>query len=131
MRKFISTALAGAVLCQAACASAPDRVEASYVSPVEYSNLSCDQIRQELVDVSDHVRLVTGQQAHDHTRDAVAMTVGLVIFWPALFFMTGRGHQAELADLKGRYDALDHAAIQKNCPVAAEIHNATAPTGTR
>jgi hypothetical protein len=73
------------------------------------------------MDVSDHVRIVSGQQARDHTRDAVAMTVGIVVFWPALFFMSGKGHQEELAELKGRYDAIDHAAIQKNCPVADEI----------
>src|ERR1700676_1515396 len=105
MRKLILTASIGAVLLQTACATAPDRIQANYVSPIQYSNLSCDQIREELVRVSDHVRIVTGQQNKDHTRDTVAMTVGLVVFWPALFFMSGKGHQEELADLKGQYDA--------------------------
>jgi hypothetical protein len=119
VRKLIAIALLGSML--TACATTPDAVQANYVSPIEYANLSCDQIREELIDVSDHVRMVSGQQAKDHTRDAVAMTVGLVVFWPALFFMSGKGHQDELAELKGRYDALDHAAIQRNCAVADEI----------
>lgn len=122
MRKIILAASIGVVLLQTACATAPDRVEANYVSPIEYSNFSCEQIREELVRVSDHVRVVTGQQNKDHTRDAVAMTVGLVVFWPALFFMSGKGHQDELADLKGQYDALDRAAIGKSCSVVQEMH---------
>jgi hypothetical protein len=128
MRKIMLAACIGATLFQAACATAPDRVQASYVSPMEYSNHSCDQIREELVRVSDRVRMVAGQQSQDHTRDAVAMTVGLVIFWPALFFMSGKGHQEELADLKGRYDALDRAALDNNCSVSQEMHpGAAAP----
>jgi hypothetical protein len=131
MRKLISAALVGAVLATtlSACATAPDAVSPSYVSPVEYSSLSCDQIRQELVGVSDRVRTLSGQQAKDHTRDAVVMTVGIVVFWPALFLLSGHGHQEELASLKGQYEALDHAAIQRNCSVAAEINSAQAPQG--
>jgi len=124
MKKTLAVAALAATL--SACATTPGGVEASYVSPVEYSNLSCDQIRQELLEVSDHVRQVSGEQQRDHTRDAVAMTVGIVVFWPALFFLSGKGHQSELAELKGKYDALDQAAIQKNCPVAGEIKAAQA-----
>ncbi len=126
MRKYISGAAIVAVLAASmtACATAPSSVQAAYVSPIEYSDLSCDQIRRELVSVSDHVRMVTGEQAKDHTRDAVAMTVGIVVFWPALFFMSGKSHQGELAELKGEYDALDQAAIRKNCPVAQELQAA-------
>jgi hypothetical protein len=126
MRKIVLTASLGAVLLQAACATAPDKVEASYVSPIQYSNLSCDQVKVELVRVADRVRVVAGEQNKDHTRDAVAMTVGLVVFWPALFFMSGRGHQDELADLKGQYDALDRAASQGDCSVVQEMHPGTA-----
>jgi hypothetical protein len=131
MRKLILAVSCGAVLLQTACATAPDRVQASYVSPFQYSNLSCDQVREELMRVSDRVRVVTGQQNQDHTRDAVAMTVGLVVFWPALFFMSGKAHQEELASLKGQYDALDHAAIEKSCSVVQEMHpGSPAPTAS-
>ena len=128
MRTFIAVALVGATL--SACATAPDSVQASYVSPIEYSNLSCDQIRQELIEVSDHVQMVSGQQAKDHTRDAVVTGVAIVVFWPAAFLLSGKGHQEELASLKGRYEALDHAAIQKNCSVADEIRAGQAAHAT-
>ncbi|HEY2358388.1 MAG TPA: hypothetical protein VGH86_13135, partial [Phenylobacterium sp.] len=97
MRKLVSTALLGAMLFNAACATAPDKVQANYVSPVEYANLDCDQIRAELFKVSDRVRVVTGQQSAKRTRDTVALTVGLVVFWPALFFMIGGDKKEELA----------------------------------
>jgi hypothetical protein len=122
MRKIITSALLCALLSSTACATAPENVEASYVSPVEFSNLSCDQIRVELTRIADRVRVVSGQQQQKHTTDAVALTVGLVVFWPALFLMVGGDKRAELSDLKGQYEALDRAALERNCGVAAELH---------
>lgn len=44
------------------------------------------------------------------------MTVGLILFWPALFFIDGDTPQAqEYARLKAEFDALEQAAIQKEC----------------
>jgi hypothetical protein len=105
----------------AACAAAPDKIQANYVSPVEYSNLDCDQIRSELFRVSSQVRVLTGQQRRKHTNDQVAMGVGLVLFWPALFFLVGGDKRDQLAELKGQYDALNSVAITKKCAVADEI----------
>jgi hypothetical protein len=109
-----------------ACASSPDKISPSCVSPLEYSNLDCDQIKSELVRVSDHVREVSGVQARAHTRDQVAMGVGLVVFWPALFFLMEGDKKEELGRLKGQYDALDDAAIRNKCPVAYEMRAAKA-----
>ena len=119
MRKLLAVALIGANL--SACATAPDKIQANYVSPTQYSNMDCDQIRAELYRVSSQVRVLTGQQRRKHTNDQVAMGVGLVLFWPALFFLIGGDKKDQLAELKGQYDALDAAAIQKKCPVADEI----------
>ena len=124
MKSLIAALLAGSMLC--ACASSPDKISPSYVSPLEYSNLDCDQIRGELVRVSDHVREVSGVQARAHKRDEVAMGVGLVIFWPALFFLMEGDRKEELGRLKGQYDALDDAAIRNSCPVSYEIRAANA-----
>lgn len=50
------------------------------------------------------------------TNDAVAMTVGMVVFWPALFFIKGNDQQAgELANMRGQMDAIEQASIRKNC----------------
>jgi hypothetical protein len=112
------------LLSTAACAERPGDISASYVSPVQYSGMSCDQIKDELIRISDRVRVVSGQQQRKATTDAVALTVGLVIFWPALFFMIGGDKKEELANLKGQYEALDRAASNQNCAVAQELHPA-------
>ncbi len=47
--------------------------------------------------------------------DSVAMGVGLVLFWPALFFLMGDDQKQEVARLKGEMEALEQAAIEKKC----------------
>ncbi len=45
-------------------------------------------------------------------------TVGVVIFWPALFFIGGdKGNAAELGRLKGEMEAVEQAATRKNCGI--------------
>src|SRR5579871_5718648 len=104
MRRFVGSVCVAAML--ASCATAPDKVSATYVSPLEYSSYDCDQLRGELTRVAAHVREVSGVQRNAANRDAVAMGVGLVVFWPALFFLMGGNKKDELARLKGEYDAL-------------------------
>jgi len=68
-----------------------------------------------MIRVSSQVQQVTGQQQRKANNDKVAMGVGLVLFWPALFFMAGGDKKNELSRLKGEYDALQAAGIQKKC----------------
>ena len=50
--------------------------------------------------------------------DAVATGVGMVLFWPALFLIDGDGPESqEYARLKGEYEALHKAAVEKKCAV--------------
>jgi len=107
-----------------ACATPPDKISGSYVSPLQYSDYSCDQTKQELMRVNRRVVEVTGAQKKHADNDAVAMGVGLVLFWPALFFLAGGDKKDELARLKGEYDALEQAAIQKDCMIASELRDA-------
>lgn len=118
MRTIAATLSAIAVT---SCASSPDKITAAYVSPLQYGAYDCDQIRAEMIRLSARVREVAGVQKREANKDAVAMGVGLVLFWPALFFLIGSDQKEELSRLKGEYDALESAAIQKKCPVAEEI----------
>ena len=52
--------------------------------------------------------------------DAVAMGVGMVLFWPALFFIESDDHSAEVARLKGEVEAIEIASIQKDCSSLSE-----------
>ncbi|MGB6119087.1 MAG: hypothetical protein WBF87_12785 [Mesorhizobium sp.] len=69
--------------------------------------------------MSARVAAATGAQDKQATSDAVALTVGVVIFWPALFFMDGDGAKAaELGRLKGEMEAVQSAAIRNNCGIS-------------
>lgn len=111
--RVVSASVALSLL--AACTTPPDKVSASYVSPMQYADYSCAQIKGELQRVNRKVVSVSGAQKKEADKDAVAMGVGLVLFWPALFFLVGDDQKEELARLKGEYDALQEAAVKKEC----------------
>lgn len=117
MSKIIATKLAVLmfIMSTASCAPQAKNVQASYVSPLQYQQYNCDQIGQEISRVSRKVSEVSGAQDSAASKDAVAMGVGMVIFWPALFFLIGGNRKDELAHLKGEYEAMERIAIEKNC----------------
>lgn len=66
--------------------------------------------------LSSRVAEVGGQVEKTASDDDAQMGVALVLFWPTLFFLDGDTPQAaEYARLKGEFDALEKAAIRKNC----------------
>lgn len=116
MKRIIAGVLTASVL--AGCATNPDNITASYVSPSQYASYSCPQLREEAQRISSRAMQASGAQSSKATGDAVAMTVGLVIFWPALFFMKGDGTTAaEVARLKGEMEAIEQASIKRKCGI--------------
>ena len=106
------------VLCAAlaGCATSPKDIAPAYVSPILYQNLSCDQLSQEAVRVSNAAAVATGQQQNQASKDTAMMAVGMVLFWPSLFFIGGdKGNASEVARLKGEMQAIEQANISKNC----------------
>jgi len=97
------------------CATAPGRIRANYVSPIQYYAWTCGQIHSEMIRVSAKVASLSGTQQAECVKDTVALTVGLFLCWPALFFMLGDDQKQEIAQLKGEYDALERAAIHNEC----------------
>lgn len=114
--------VASLVLC--ACSTRSDKVSAQYVSPVQYQSYTCNQVRMEMQRLGRRVNEVAGVQDSEATKDSVAMGIGLVVFWPALFFMIGQDKEQELSRLKGEFEALEQVAIQKECDVANELTEA-------
>jgi hypothetical protein len=103
------------------CASKPSEIEAAYVSPALYESLSCDRLREEATAVSARAIAASGAQQKKADNDAVAVGVGLVIFWPALFFAKGDGASAaEVARLKGEMKAIETASLKNNCGIRFE-----------
>lgn len=114
MKKSVSAALCAA-LALGACATHPRDISSTYVSPMAYSNFTCPQLGDEFRRVSLKVNEVTANQQTRANNDALAFGVGMVVFWPALFFMANGDQKEELMRLKGEYDAIDQAGIEKGC----------------
>lgn len=98
------------------CATPPEKVAASYVSPNTYASYNCKAIISERNRVVSKVDELTGVQKKKSSNDAAAMGVGMILFWPALFALgAGSDVEPQLATMKGHYDALTAAGTQKNC----------------
>ena len=83
-----------------------------------YQSFSCQQLTAEATRISAAAAAAAGQQDSQATKDAVATTVGVIIFWPTLFLIGGdKQNAAQLAQLKGQMDAIEQASIQKNCGI--------------
>ena len=86
------------------------------ISPLQYQDYSWKQISAELQRVSSRAQQVANDVNRNADGDTAAMAAGLILFWPALFFIDGDSPQAqEYGRLKGEYDALEQAGIKKNC----------------
>ena len=98
------------------CASSSDAIKPAYVSPLQYQSYTCQQLGAELERVSRRASEAAGAQDAKRSQDQLATGAAIVIFWPAAFFVGGDGPMAaELARLKGEFEAIEQASIQKNC----------------
>ena len=100
-----------------ACATAGKDIAAAYVSPMQYANYDCDQLRQESQRIGGRVNQLTGRLDEAASNDKAIMAhERLAIVDPALFALGGTKQQeAELARLKGEYDAVQATATSKKC----------------
>ena len=115
------------------CATASKNIAPMSVSPLQYSTYDCSQLAAEFARVSVRVQQLGGRLDEAASNDAAITGVGLVLFWPALFFLGGTKQQeAEYARLKGEHEALQQSAIEKKCPalVAPPPPAPTTPTDT-
>jgi hypothetical protein len=102
----------------AGCATNPTDIAPAYVSPILYQNLTCDQLAMEAARVSQAAAAATGAQQQQASKDAAMTTIGVVLFWPSLFFIGGdKGNAAEVARLKGEMQAIEQANISKSCGI--------------
>ena len=104
------------------CATAPEKLGATYVSPLQYKDYTCDQIGMEMQRVSRRVAVLRGTLDKEASTDAAQMGIGLILFWPALFFLEGGDgvQAAQYSQLKGEFEALEQVAIQKSCSIKVQ-----------
>lgn len=123
MKKYFILA---SLACLAGCASSPDEMTASYVSPLQYQKYDCGQIAEEAAHVERRVGELYSTLDKKAGNDAAQMGVGLVLFWPTLFFLEG-GDGAEAVEykrLRGEYEALQKVSVQKRCNLQFNIQEA-------
>ncbi len=114
-RGIISVILA---LILVGCASKAAEVTPAYVSPMMYQSYNCQQLAAEAQRVSAAAAAASGTQDSQATKDAVATTAAVIIFWPAAFFVQGdKQNAAQLAQLMGEMDAIQQTSIQKQCGI--------------
>ncbi|WP_427026591.1 hypothetical protein ACP4J4_20190 (plasmid) [Aureimonas ureilytica] len=107
-----------AVLALSGCAKKADSIAAAYVSPTLYMNLSCAQLREEARVISSRAAAAAGVQNDKAGKDAAVTAVGLVVFWPAPFFVGGdSASAAEVSRLKGEMQAIEDASRRKGCGI--------------
>ena len=99
------------------CATSPNEIQATHVSPIQYSSYDCDQIAMEMGFVGRKVNELYYQLEDEASADQGQMALGLILFWPALFFLEGGDdyRAGEYARLKGERLALEDAAVMKKC----------------
>jgi hypothetical protein len=118
--RHIPSALVFLALC--GCASNPDKIAATYVSPLKYKDHDCDQVGMEMENVSQRTASLYHQLKKERNADNWQTGVGLVLFWPALFFLEGGDgpEAAEYAQLKGEFTALQDVSVEKKCGIVAK-----------
>ncbi len=106
-----------AALAVTGCASSPKDIKESRVSPLIYKDYTCDQIILETDNVSAEVDRLYASLEEEATADQWQMGVGMLLFWPALFFLEGGDSEeaVQYARLKGEHRALQKVAISKKC----------------
>lgn len=109
----------GAMACipLAACSSSSKDVSTSYVSPTQYAGYSCEQINMERQSVSRRAAELAGQLDNNAQTDKMVVGASALFLFPVgLFFVGGTADQeAEYGRIKGEVQALENAAVQKNC----------------
>lgn len=120
LRVVLVTCISGAILY--GCASNPDKLGAAYVSPLKYKDYDCDQIALEMDNVSHRTSTLYYQLKKERNADNWQTGVGLVLFWPALFFLEGGDgpEAAEYTQLKGEYVALQSTSVEKKCQISSK-----------
>lgn len=119
MKKPIAFALAG-VMFVGACAQTADSVAPSYVSRNAYTDLTCKQLTAERNAVVRNVTQLSEKQNSAAANDKAAVAVGIILFWPALFYLAADDSSEQLGLAKGQYDAITDRMVDKGRKVPPE-----------
>ena len=120
--RLISAALSTTLaVTLAGCASRSIEVKPKPTDPAKYAAWSCDRLFDETDAVQQQAADVAYAVDSRAGANIIALGLGLTVFWPALLAMRPDGPEAaQLAELKGRFEALHLAASRQACGAAPE-----------
>lgn len=108
MRIITTTAIAFILM---GCAKSPESISASYVSPVQYGNWTCNQLGEEAARVNSALTQASEQQRKARTTD----TLGVLFLGMPVSSLSGGNVSDQIASLKGQQTVIAQSATQKNC----------------
>ena len=111
------------LLASISCAPHSYEIRSAEVSPEQYKELSCTEIHAEM---NSHLRKLQelGRDIDEEAEtDETQTAVGVILFWPVLFWLEGSDtpEAQEYAQIRGEMLALEHTAILKDCVEAMAL----------
>jgi len=114
-------AAAMALVLAGGCASRSGDVVPKAADPASYAAWGCERLFEESDAVQQRAADVAYAVDSRVGNNMIALGLGVTVFWPALLAMRPDGLEAEqLADLKGRFEAMQVAAARQRCGPAPE-----------
>jgi hypothetical protein len=113
----LAAATALTVAFASGCATRAADVAPAATDPAEFASWACPRLAAELDRVQQQAADVAYAVDERVGNNLIALGVGVGLFWPALLAMRPDGLEAaDLARLKGRYEALHLTVRAKGCP---------------
>jgi hypothetical protein len=108
--------LVAAAASLAACALRAVEVAPKPTDPAAYVTWDCEHLHEEIDAVQFRAADVAYAVDARAGNNLIALGLGVTVFWPALLAMRPDGPESdELAELKGRYEALNVVAKRRTC----------------
>jgi hypothetical protein len=105
----------------AGCATRSDNITPRATDPAAYAGWDCSRLHDEIDSVQQRAADVAYAVDSRVGNNMIALGLGVTVFWPALLAMRPDGLEAEqLADLKGRYEAMRTVVARQGCPPPPE-----------
>ena len=98
-----------------ACAASSVDLRAQYVAPEKYQGQSCPEIGAEGERVARRVAEISGAEYSGTSGAAWLVAQSIVVRWPTPLVASSEEATAELARLKGEFEALEKASALKRC----------------
>lgn len=98
-------------LALAACAAAPESIQATYVPETPFQAMSCEQLAAEQSRLAMSLEQASAQQRNARTND----TLGVIFVGMPLSSMSGGNVSTTIAQQRGMQEAMRRVAVQKNC----------------